>query len=95
MDRGNQANVHIQLRDVIRKEIRKIAAEQDQVSLATVTGVGDGVNVEVLLDGFGAGPVNVTWASYPVPAEGQRVVVVALSGGQSWYVVGVLGETAP
>lgn len=94
-DRGNLSNPAVALRDIIRGEIRKGGKEQDQVMLGVVTdtgvGFGLGGDIEVQLDGFGAGPLPATWSAPDQPSVGQRVVLVALTGGQKWFVVGVAG----
>lgn len=90
-DRGSVSNPGVELRDLIRREARKQLKDVDQVQLALVTDVADGVTVGITLDGFTAGEIMASWASPVTAAIDQRVTVVVLKGGQSHYVVGVLG----
>ncbi len=90
-DRGSLANPAVALRDIIRGEARKISKMQDQISMGVVTATLDGVDVEVLMDGFGAGPVGALWCVTGEPGVGERVVLAALTGGQKWFVIAVAG----
>ena len=92
MATADRANPSVALRDLIRSEIRKISREQDQVALGVVSSVEDGFNVLVTIDGFAGGPIFCTWASAVGPVAGSRVVLTSLSGGQHWFVVGVLAD---
>ncbi len=92
-DRGSIANAGTALRDLIRGEAKKQARVQDQVTMGVVTDVGNGVDVEVLVDGFTAGPIAATWMTPVTAALDQRVTLVGLTGGQTWMVIGVNGGT--
>lgn len=93
-DKGSVSNPGVELRDLIRKEATKQSQQMDQVVLATVTEIGDGTNVDVSIDGFGAGAITATWVTPVAPEVGQRVTMVGLKDGQSWYIVGVNGGSA-
>lgn len=92
-DTGSLSNPGVTLRDLIRKEAVKISERVDQVALATLTDPGDGTNVGILIDGFGAGEVTATWANVATPVVDQRLAVLVLKGGQSFFVVGVLNTS--
>ena len=94
-DSGFLTNVGTRLRDIIRSEARKQAEEFDQVTLATVSDAGDGVTVELLIDGFAGGAIAATWTVPAAPAVDDRVAVLMLRGGQKFFVVGVLGVPPP
>ena len=83
----------IKLRQAVRREARRQARRYDQVALGTVLVVRDGGATDVAFDGFGAGPIQATWALGELPFVGDRVVVVSLPGGQSWFVVGKLAPS--
>ena len=94
-DRGSLTSPGVELRDLIRGQASKSAQKFDQVALGLVTDTGDDVTVGVAIDGFAGGEVLVTWASPVTPALDQRVVMLALAGGQKFFVVGVVGELIP
>ncbi len=91
-DRGSVSNPGVELRDLIRKESRKQAKAMDQVLLGEVSDAGDGVTVGILLDGFAAGELSATWANSYTATVGQRVTVLSLKGGQSFFIVGVIND---
>ncbi len=92
-DRGNLANPAVALRDIIRGEARKISKMQDQISMGVVTDRVDGIDVEVLIDGFGAGPLTALWCASGRPEVDQRVVLAALTGGQKWFVIAIAAQS--
>lgn len=92
-DRGSRANPAVQLRNIIRREARKAARKFDQVMLGTVSDVGDGDNVGVLLDGFSGGVLTMTWSTSVAAVVAQRVTVLSLAGQQTYIVIGVIGAT--
>jgi hypothetical protein len=92
VDRGSVSNPGVELRDLIRRESQKISRKVDQVALGEVSDAGDGKTVGVLLDGFAAGELSATWSCSYTAIVGQRVTVLMLKGGQSFYVVGVIDE---
>lgn len=56
--------------------------------MGVVTDAGDGIDVEVQIDGFGAGPLSALWCIQgSAPEKDQRVVMAALTGGQYWFVI--------
>jgi hypothetical protein len=90
VDRGSVSNPGVELRDLIRRESQKVSQKVDQVALGEVSDAGDGKTVGVLLDGFAAGELSATWSCPYTATVGQRVTVLMLKGGQSFYVVGVI-----
>ncbi len=92
-DRGSVSNPGVELRDQIKKLATSATRDVDQVLLGIVTDTGDGESVEILLDGFAGGSVPATWGTPVTAVVDQRVTVLALKGGQSFFVVGVLPGT--